>query len=126
MNISSKKLIFVTGKGGVGKSVSAAALAWNFETRGINYEPSEIVSDVHIALYSAENCLKEYALHFLKVPKLYDIIFQNKVVKAFMNASPAVSEFSILGKLTSEIRGVFREEYDLYVVDCYSTGHALA
>src|SRR5579871_1944838 len=148
MNISSKKLIFVTGKGGVGKSVCAAALAWSearkgrkvclvelghqsfyesfFETRGIGYEPSEIVSDVHISLYNSENCLKEYVLHFLKIPKLYDVIFQNKVVKAFMNAAPAVAELSILGKLTSEIRGVFKQEYDLHVVDCYSTGHALA
>jgi anion-transporting ArsA/GET3 family ATPase len=148
MNISEKKLVFVTGKGGVGKSVCAAALAWSearkgrkvclvelgdqsfyesfFETRGISYEPSEIVSDVHVALFNAENCLKEYVLHFLKVPKLYDLIFQNKVMKAFMNAAPAVSELSILGKLTSETRGIFKEEYDLYVVDCYSTGHALA
>src|SRR5271165_3200118 len=147
MNISGKRLVFVTGKGGVGKSVCAAALAWSeakkgrkvclvelghqsfyeslFETRGIGYEPSEIVSDVHISLLNPDSCVKEYVVHFLKVPKLYDIFFQNKVMKAFMNAAPAVSELSILGKLTSEIRGVFASEYDVYIVDCYSTGHAL-
>ncbi|MDZ4676273.1 MAG: ArsA family ATPase [Oligoflexia bacterium] len=148
MDLSSQKIVFVTGKGGVGKSVCAASIAWAearkgrrvclvelgsqsfyesfFETRGISYEPSEVIPDVHIALYTPQDCLREYVLHFLKVPKLYDIFFQNKVMKAFLNASPALAELSILGKLTSDIRGILPDDYDLYVVDCYSTGHAMA
>jgi anion-transporting ArsA/GET3 family ATPase len=148
MNLSSKRLIFVTGKGGVGKSVCAAAIAWKlsrqgakvclfelgnqsfyesfFETRGIGYEPVEVLPDVHISLLTAESALREYVTSFLKVPKLYDIFFQNKVMKAFLNAAPALSELSILGKLTSEIRGIFEAEYDVFIVDGYSTGHAMA
>jgi anion-transporting ArsA/GET3 family ATPase len=148
MDLSTRKIVFVTGKGGVGKSVCAASIAWSqarkgrrvclvelggqsfyesfFETRGISYEPSEVIPDVHIALYTPQDCLREYVLHYLKVPKLYDIFFQNKVMKAFMNAAPALAELSILGKLTSEIRGILKYDYDLYVVDCFSTGHAMA
>ena len=102
MDLSSKKLIFVTGKGGVGKSIVAASIALKearkgrrvclmelghqsfyesfFETRGIGYEPSEVIPQVHISLLSPEECLKEYALHYLKLPKLYDLLFQNKVI----------------------------------------------
>lgn len=148
MEFSTQKLLFVTGKGGVGKSVAAAAIAWAearkgkrvclvelggqsfyetfFETRGITYEPSEVVPDLHIALFNPEDCLKEYVLHYLKVPQLYDIFFQNRVMKAFLNAAPAIAEISILGRLTGEIRGILKTEYDLYVVDCFSTGHAMA
>jgi anion-transporting ArsA/GET3 family ATPase len=148
MEFSTQKLIFVTGKGGVGKSVAAASIAWAearkgkrvclvelggqsfyetfFETRGITYEPSEVVPDLHIAILNPEDCLKEYVLHYLKVPQLYDIFFQNRVMKAFLNAAPALAEISILGRLTGEIRGILKQEYDLYVVDCFSTGHAMA
>jgi anion-transporting ArsA/GET3 family ATPase len=148
MDLSNKKIIFVTGKGGVGKSVCAAAIAWGqarlgrhvclvelggqsfyesfFQTRGISYEPSEVIRDVHISIFSPEMCLREYVLHFLKVPKLYDLFFQNKVMKAFISAAPAIAELSILGKLTADIRGIIKSEYDVFVVDCYSTGHALA
>lgn len=147
-NFENKRLIFVTGKGGVGKSVCAAAIAYSearkgrkvclfelggesfyepfFETRGIQYDPIEVMPDVHISLLTPDQCIREYALQFLKVPKLYDIFFQNKVMKAFLNAAPAVSEISILGKVTGEIREILKPEYDLFVVDCYSTGHALA
>jgi anion-transporting ArsA/GET3 family ATPase len=97
-----------------------------FETRGIGYDPVEVIRDVHIALYNPADCLREYVLHYLKVPKLYDIFFQNKVMKAFLNAAPALAELSLLGKLTSHLRGIKDSEYDVYVVDCFSTGHALA
>src|SRR5882757_142912 len=126
MNLDGKKLVFVTGKGGVGKSVCAAAIAWGearkgrkvclfelgnqsfyesfFETRGISYEPSEVIPRIHISLLNAENSLREYVLHYLKVPKLYDILFQNKIMKTFLNAAPALAELAIMGKLTADIR----------------------
>lgn len=148
MNITSQRLIFVTGKGGVGKSACAAAVAWKeaqkgrkvclvelggqsfyepyFETRGIGYDPMEVVPDIQIANFTADEALKEYVLHYLRVPKLYNIFFQNRVMKAFFSAAPAIAELAILGKLTSEIRDILPMGYDVFVVDCYSTGHALA
>lgn len=148
MNLTQKKLIFVTGKGGVGKSVIAATIATEqaragrkvclvelgsnsfyesfFETRGISYEPSEVIPQVHISLLTAQESLREYVVHYLKVPKLYEILFQNKIMQAFLNAAPALPEMAILGKLTSDIRNVIASDYDVIVCDAHSTGHALA
>ncbi|MBK9293450.1 MAG: ArsA family ATPase [Oligoflexia bacterium] len=148
MNLAQKKLIFVTGKGGVGKSVVAASIAVEqaklgkkvclvelggqsfyesfFETRGITYEPSEVIPLVHISLLTPDESLREFVTHYLKIPKLYEILFQNRIMKAFLSAAPALSEISILGKLTSDIREVIVSEYDVIVCDTYSTGHALA
>jgi anion-transporting ArsA/GET3 family ATPase len=47
-------------------------------------------------------------------------------MRAFINAAPALPELSILGKLTSDIRGVIPSDYEVFIVDCYSTGHALS
>lgn len=148
MKIKQNGLVLVTGKGGVGKSLCAAAIAHReakkgrkvclmelgaqsfyealFQTRGIGYEPIEAVPGIHISLLTPNECLKEYVLQYLKVPKLYDIFFQTRVIKAFLEAAPGISEISILGKITSNLINVLPTEYDLFVVDCYSTGHALS
>jgi anion-transporting ArsA/GET3 family ATPase len=148
MDLSSKRLIFVTGKGGVGKSLTAAAIATHearkgrrvclmelgeqsfyetfFETRGIEYDPSEVIPQVHVSLLNPEESIREYVLNYIKIPKLYDLLFQNKVMKAFINAAPALPELAILGKLTSDIRQVIVSDYEVIVVDGYSTGHILA
>lgn len=148
MDLSDKKLILVSGKGGVGKSSVAAALALKisrqgkrvllaelgsqsfyesfFETRGIGYEPIEIAPDFHLALFTPEECLQEYVTHYVKLPKLYDLLFDNRVTRAFLNAAPALSEISLLGKITSDIRDVVPTGYDVMVVDCYSSGYAMA
>lgn len=149
MDFSTKRIIFVTGKGGVGKSLVAASVAYReskkgrrvclvelgeqsffesfFETRGIGYEPMEIMQNFHVSLFTPEESLREYITYYLKVKKLYDLFFENKVTRAFVNAAPGANELAILGKLTSDVRHVGpQSDYDLYVVDCFSTGHALA
>src|SRR5262245_55823807 len=141
MRITNERLILVTGKGGVGKSACAAAIAWMearkgrkvllvelgsqsfyesfFKTRGVGYDPVEICPDVHLALLTPEECLKEYVTHFLKVPRLYSLLFENRVMKALLNAAPALSELALLGKLTSDIREIIKTDYDVIVCDCY-------
>jgi anion-transporting ArsA/GET3 family ATPase len=145
----SQRIIFVSGKGGVGKSLVAAAIAreqaeagrrvllaeigdtsyykdfWNLPA--IGHQPVKHPYGFDIALWSGESCLREYVLYYLRMERLYALFFENKVMRALINVAPGLSEIAILGKITSGIRRVGPPlDYDLIVVDSYATGHAMA
>ena len=144
---------FVTGKGGVGKSAVAAALALRrakagqrtilvelgdqsyfrdyFSLDEVSYQPKKLELNgvkMDLAQWSGQECLKEYALHILKIESLYRLFFQNPVSRALVNVAPALSELAILGKITSgSPRNVGpKMPYDVIVVDAYASGHFMA
>ncbi|OFZ20376.1 MAG: hypothetical protein A2Z20_07875 [Bdellovibrionales bacterium RBG_16_40_8] len=141
-------IYLITGKGGVGKSAIAAALAQKKASGGaktllvelgdqsyykyiynqeINYLPTQIKKNFSISLWSGETCLREYVLHLVKVKKIVDLFFNNRVMKTFIRAAPALKELAILGKITSGIRGWGPPlDFDVIVVDGFSTGHFIA
>ena len=141
--------MFVSGKGGVGKSLVAAALAqtladagkrvllaeigdtsyykdfWNLG--GVGHDPTPSGRGFDLALWNGESCLREYVLFYLRMQRLFSLFFENKVMKSLINVAPGLNEIAILGKITSGIRKVGPPmNYDAIVVDCYATGHALA
>lgn len=144
-----KKVIFVTGKGGVGKSLIAAAVAQEEAKKGrkvllaeignmsyfkdfwglekVGHDPTPLPFGFDLALWSGESCLREYVLFYLRMERLYKLFFENKVMRSLINVAPGLAEVSIIGKITSGLRKVGPPmNYDLIVVDCYATGHALA
>jgi anion-transporting ArsA/GET3 family ATPase len=144
-----KKIIFVTGKGGVGKSVLAASIALKvaeqkenvllvelgdqsfyepfFGLENVNANPTPLNSNLAVALWDVESCLREYVLYYVKVERLYKLFFDNKVTRSLVNAAPGLKELAILGKITSGERHVGPPfHYDTVVVDTFATGHALA
>lgn len=144
-----QEIHFVTGKGGVGKSVVAAALAFKMSQNGqrvllvelgdqsfykdyfrlprVGFEPVSLSANLHVALWTGAECLREYAHHLLKVERLANLFFENPVMRTFLNIAPALSELAILGKITSGPRHHGPPlAYDCIVVDAYATGHFLA
>lgn len=147
-----QKLYFVSGKGGVGKSTIAAAIAWNLSqihgkrtllvelglrsyfkyvfpqcAETVDYQPSAVAPRLDVALWSGDRALREYITHFVKIEKLVDLFFDNPMMGAFVDAAPALRELAVLGKITSGLRNVGPKlPYDCIVVDSYATGHHLA
>jgi hypothetical protein len=142
-----QKIIFVTGKGGVGKSSVALAMAQRLASQKrvllvelglrsffadflnipVGYQPYSYRKNLDIALWSGADCLREYAMHLLKIESLYKLFFENRISRALLDVAPALSELAILGKITSGIRRIGPPlEYDIIVVDSYATGHMMA
>ncbi|MDG0815084.1 ArsA-related P-loop ATPase [Bdellovibrio svalbardensis] len=141
-----QQIHFVTGKGGVGKSVLAAALALKLSQSGnrvllvelgdqsfyrdffdlpqVEFHPTQVKQNLSVALWSGDTCLREYAQYLIKVESLAKLFFDNAVMRAFINVAPALPELAILGKITSGPRKHGPAlPFDCIVVDAFATGH---
>ena len=132
----SRRVIFFTGKGGVGKSSLAWATALACQQRGkrvlvVSWSTFDQAARPFTAQFSgiaSETletlaCFREYALLILKFEKIYDTVFDNFVLNAFIQAAPGVSETVIGGKLWYLAE---KANYDLILVDLPSSGHTLS
>ncbi len=142
--MKNEKLIFVSGKGGVGKSSVACALALSFakenqKTLIIEVErPSSIASFFHktksdsfyklthnvdLKVMDPFISLKEYILRKIKIGFLYHVAFENRVFKIFLEAAPGIKELIVLGHIWYLAES---NDYDRIIVDLPATGHGLA
>jgi anion-transporting ArsA/GET3 family ATPase len=136
---------FVSGKGGVGKSAVAAALGWHLANSGrrtllielgehsyfrhifqqeISSQPIQMHSHLSVVRWDGETCLREYIHHLVKIERMVKLFFDNRIMKALVQAAPALKELALLGKITSGVRRIGPAlPFDDLVVDGYATGH---
>ena len=137
-----RRLLFVTGKGGVGKTTIAAALGTLaadhgkrtlvcevdakgnlsdfFESGRTGFAPIPISERLFAMSINTEESLKEYLSLQLKMPVLARIGPLARTFDFVATAAPGVKEILTVGKLAWEVR---EEHYDLVVVDASASGH---
>jgi anion-transporting ArsA/GET3 family ATPase len=144
------RTLFVTGKGGVGKTTVAAAMALAWRDAGyrtllvgldghahaaglladkeVGYTPVALSTGLWALNIDLENALREYARLRLKVGFLADRLVGNQVIEQFAQAAPGFRELLVMGKLWSLSRATDRRNrptYEAIVVDAPATGHGL-
>lgn len=148
-NLYDRRLVFFTGKGGVGKTTVASAFAYSCAQRGdrtliieintkdkvsrmfgsadVGTEIVEVEDNLYAVNATPSAAMEEYALMMLKVRIVYKAVFENRIIQSFLKAIPGLPELVMLGKAyyhaTEKVDGKYT--WDKVIVDAPATGHGL-
>ena len=147
-----RRLVLLSGKGGVGKSLVGSALALAAAEQGKKVllveidapreaarflgapAAGDVETEVRPGLFTINlrprGVMDEYVRQVLKITLLADRVRASPIYDRFLTAAPGLKELMILGKimvLEEERAGWGRKpKYDLVVVDLPATGHGLS
>lgn len=136
-------VLFVTGKGGVGKTTLAAAIGRLAAAQGRRtlvlevdnqhptlpgifgaataYEPVEVEKNLFIANIAWAPALEDWVESIVSMRRLVRLIMKNRVVSLFLQVTPGARDLVMLWR-TLELS----THYDLVIVDLPASGNAVA
>jgi anion-transporting ArsA/GET3 family ATPase len=148
--VSDRRFIFVTGKGGVGKTTVTAALALSLAARGkrvlvamcgaherlssllgtpaIGHDLQQVRELIWATKIDPDISMAEYGQLVIRVRAVTRMVFDNQVTKSLFRAIPGIHGWAMLGKAwyhSTELGDDGKPVYDTVLFDAPSTGHGL-
>ncbi len=142
------RIVFVLGKGGVGRSTVAAALALRAARRGeralilqwaiadsigpwfgvapAGAQPVELAPRISTANFALDYALRAYFVEHLHAGLLYRRVIRARPVARLLAVAPGLAEMFFLGELWWLVTLAAREaqlDFDRIIVDAPATGH---
>ncbi len=146
-----RRLLFVIGKGGVGKTTVAGAMAVGLADRGLRVllvevaseqrsealfgiapptgvTPGEVRPGLDVLSIDAERATEEYLARQLPMRPLVELMVRSRAFHQVAQAAPGLSELVTVGKLWDFATAVRdgAPVWDRIVVDAPATGHGIA
>jgi anion-transporting ArsA/GET3 family ATPase len=147
-----KRLVIVTGKGGVGKSTVALAMGMTAAATGrrtivcevsaaehtsrvfhraeVGFHEVEMAENLWAISIDPDEAMREYVLLQLRVRAMRDMLFRSRIFTYLTAATPGLRELVTIGKIwevSQPDRKVRKgRKYDLVIVDAPATGHGIA
>lgn len=142
-----KRVIFFSGKGGVGKSTITWAsglccarlgkktliieifpsnLPKLFGIKALEYKPKEISDNLFAMHLDPYEALEEYMTRMLKFKPVVKMFLRSKVFRSLSDVAPAWRELITLGKIWYAESSPHRHPFDIFLVDTPATGHSIS
>ena len=145
-SLFNKKLILVTGKGGIGKSMVSAALACQAAQHGlktcivessaldqqaplfgfdpVGHQTTLVRNNISVINLNAQDNFRDFIVLHLGFARLFEKVFTKPIVRSFIQMLPGISELTLLGRLY--FMCIEKAEYDLVIFDGFASGHFLS
>jgi anion-transporting ArsA/GET3 family ATPase len=143
--LAQRRMVIVSGKGGVGRTTLAALLgialadrgkkvlvattghddrlAWMLGAKNLTDAPQAITDRLLVQRLVPQTCIREYGSLVLRSQRISTAVFDNRIVRKLLRAIPGLDDFAVIGKAWHE--GIRGGEYDTIIFDGPATGHLL-
>jgi len=149
-SLETRRFVFVTGKGGAGKTTLTAALALALAHRGkkvlvatsrAQHRLAELLGtrpftteiqpfgkNLWGVYLVPDVALREYGALVLKSQRLVSLLFDNRYAEGFLHGAPGLREWALLGKAwfhSTEKAADGAPRFDVVLFDAPATGHGV-
>ena len=143
-----RKLLLITGKGGIGKSLISAAIGQAAAEEGarvlivenaavdqvapifglpsIGHQTTAVYPGLECINLNAEENFRDYVVKHLGQKRLFEKVLSHRVVQSFISMIPGLGELMFLGRLFYECELAPEPRYDLVIFDAPASGHFMS